>query len=236
MANSKADYPAGGQVSLIRELLATVQPGIPADREVIVQADRGIGTSSDLCRAVTELGWSYVFRVTSTTKVCTLDGDYAIASMVQPGEQWSATGLVFKTNGRLPATAHAIWDEGCETPWALVTNAPGLTGREYAMRNWQEQSFRDLKSGGWHWHDSRITHPDHMARLLVLLTLAYAWAIALGSLAVSLGRAQPLQRHADGRVTRHWSLFREGLQFFFEVVLRQDHFVALHFCPDSRFT
>ena len=55
----------------------------------------------------------------------------------------------------------------------VVTNDERLTGYEYARRNWQEQSFRDLKSGGWHWGDSRVRSPQHVANLLVLLALAY---------------------------------------------------------------
>lgn len=233
-ANSHEDYPAEGQVGMIAALLQAVKKGIDDDREVVVLADRGIGTSPDLCQAVVALGWCYLFRVTSMTKVCTDEGEFAIANMAQAGEQWSADGLVFKQRGQLPARAHAIWSAGYDQPWALVTNDTTLTGFEYANRNWQEQSFRDLKSGGWHWADSRITHPDHMERLLVLLVVAYAWSLALGSVAVAQGRSQPMQRHADGRKRRHWSLFKEGLRFFFEFVLRHNHFINLQFLPDPR--
>ena len=235
-ANSRADYPREGQVGLIAKLLRAVKQGIADNRAVVVLADRGIGTSSALCRAVMALGWCYLFRVTSLTKVCTVDGDFAIAKLAQPGGQQAVSGEVFKTNGRLPATAHAIWQAGCDQPWALVTNDPTATGFEYANRNWQEQSFRDLKSGGWRWSDSRITHADHMDRLLVLLVLAYAWAVALGSYAVANGHGHPLQCHKDGRVSRHWSLFKEGVQFFFEVVLRHDQFIEMQFLPDDRLT
>jgi hypothetical protein len=233
-ANSSDDYPAEGQVGLIEKLLKIIKEGIAQEREVVVLADRGIGTSPTLCQVVADLGWFYLFRVTCQTKVCTQEDEFTIAKMVTSGQQWSLAGSVFKTHGRLPATAHAIWTTGYDQPWALVTNDPSLSGYDYAKRNWQEQSFRDLKSGGWHWGDSRVIHPDHMNRLLVLLVLAYAWAVALGSVAVTRGQAQPLQCHQDGRVTRHWSLFKEGIQFFFEVVWRHDCFIDIHFLPDPR--
>jgi len=54
---------------------------------------------------------------------------------------------------------------------------------------------------------------------MLLLVIAYAWVLALGSQAVACDRSQPLQRHADGRITRHWSLFKEGLQFFTDWIL-----------------
>lgn len=235
-ANSSADYPQEGQVGVIERLLRSVQAGIPDERAVVVLADRGLGTSPDLCCAVAALGWSYLFRVTSMTKVCTDAGDFTIATMAQPGEQVSKAGLVFKQRGRLPAIAHARWSPGYAQPWALVTNDPTLTGWEYARRNWQEQSFRDLKSNGWHWAASRIRQPDHLARLLVLLALAYGWTLALGTIAVAQGRAHPDQRRPDGSRRRHWSLFKEGLQFFFEQLLRHHTFFDLQFFPSSRVT
>jgi len=129
---------------------------------------------------------------------------------------------------------YPVWTEGYDEPWALVTNDDTLIGFEYAQRNWQEQSFRDLKSGGWQWGTSRISHPDHMECLLVLLVVAYGWLLALGSHATARGLAHPLQRHADGHLRRHWSLFKEGLQFFMEVVQRFGQCLKLIFYPDPR--
>jgi hypothetical protein len=121
-------------------------------------------------------------------------------------------------------------------PWALVTNDARLTGIEYARRNWQEQSFRDLKSGGWRWGESRVRRPEHVSNLLILLVLAYVWLVALGSQAVTAGCARHLLRRADGSQRRLWSLFKEGLRYWFEVVQRQSVCRGLVFIPDTRFT
>lgn len=235
-ANDHTAYPSEGQVGMIETLLQQIQAGMPAGREVIVLADRGIGTSPDLCRAVNRLGWHYLLRVTCQSKICTDTGDYTIATMVQPGEVWSAEGRIFKKRGLIPAQARALWAVGYPEPWALVTNHPDLAGPEYACRNWQEQAFRDLKSGGWQWGDCRIRLPLHMDRLIALLALAYAWVIALGSHAVQLDLAAPLVRKPDGTFRRHWSLFKEGLHFFANVVRRHACFFSLSFFPDLRLT
>jgi Transposase DDE domain len=235
-ANSKMGYPPEGQVGLIRGLLQTVKAGLPAGVEVLVLADRGIGTSPDLCRAVAALGWHYLFRVTCQTKIVTTAGALTIAQQVQPGEIWAAQGLVFKQRGRIPAQARALWAAGYAEPWALVTHAERLSGAEYARRNWQEQSFRDLKSGGWHWQASRVRQAEHLARLLVLWVIAYTWTVALGSQAVAQGRAQPLPKRADGQPRRWWSLFKEGLRFFVEHIQRNTICSDLVFIPDRRFT
>jgi hypothetical protein len=235
-ANSKADYPAEGQVGMIRTLLEQVKAGIGEETSVLVLADRGIGCSPDLCRGVAALQWHYLFRVTCQTKLVTDDADYTIAQQVQPGEIWRQTGRVFKQRGHIPAHARALWGVGYDEPWALVTNDESLTGHEYAQRNWQEQSFRDLKSGGWHWGESRLRSPQHVANLLILLAIAYTWMVALGSQAVAAGCAQPLVRRADGTVRRLWSLFREGLRYFVQVVQRHTECLGLIFLPDTRFT
>lgn len=235
-ANSATEYPAEGQVGMIRRLLEQVQAGIGDDRSVLVLADRGIGCSPALCRVVEALHWRYLFRVTCQTKIVTADGDYTIAQQVQPGEVWMQSGQVFKQRGRIPAHARALWGIGYDEPWALMTNDERLTGHEYARRNWQEQSFRDLKSGGWHWGDSRLRSPHHVANLLILLAIAYTWIVALGSQAVAAGCAQPLVRRPNGTFRRLWSLFREGLRYFAQVVQRHTVCLGFTFIPDTRLT
>jgi hypothetical protein len=107
-ANRAAAYPAEGQVAMIADLLAVVKASLPGECEVLVLADRGIGCSPALCRAVDDLGWHYLFRVTCQTKIVTAAAEYTIAPQVQPGEIWAADGLVFKQRGRIPARAGGV--------------------------------------------------------------------------------------------------------------------------------
>lgn len=235
-ANDAAAYPDEGQVGMIEALLKIIKAGLAVDTQVLILADRGIGTSPALCQAVERLGWHYLFRVTCQTKLVTASQDLTIAQQVQPGDIWAGSGIIFKKRGRIPAHARALWTVGYDEPWALVTNDEQLTGHEYARRNWQEQAFRDLKSGGWHWGESRLRHPDHVDRLLVVLVLAYAWMIALGSFAVAAALARPLTKPARSFLRRAFSLFKEGLTFFAEVVQRFSAYRGLFFIPDKRFT
>lgn len=234
-ANSAQAYPEEGQVGMIDDLLGLIQQGLPAGCQVLVLADRGIGTSPDLCKAVDVRGWHYLFRVTKQSKIITGDGEYTIYEQVKAGEHWSASGVVFKKRGRIPAHARAVWSDGYEEPWALVTNDPSLTGYEYAQRNWQEQSFRDLKSGGWQWATSGVRCPERMARFMMILVVAYGWVIGLGSYAVHWQTARSLTRHANGQFRRQWSLFKEGLQLFAQYVVRKNVCLKLCFVSDKRF-
>ncbi len=234
-ANDSDTYPAEGQVEMIADLLRRVQAGVPATKSVLVLADRGIGTSPDLCHKVAAMGWHYLFRVTKQSKIITEDGEYTIYQQVHPAQTWAASGLIFKKRGRIPAYARAVWSDGYNEPWALVTNDEQLTGLEYAQRNWQEQCFRDLKSGGWQWSTSQVRRPDRMARFMMILVVAYAWVLGLGSYAVHWQRTRHLiQPTGETFRRRQWSLFKEGLQLFTDYVTRYGICLTLCFVSDKR--
>ena len=134
--------------------------------------------------------------------------------MTAPGQSYQASGLVFKKRGHIPAHVRVLWKEVAQERWALVTNDPRLTGWEYAQRMWIEEAFRDLKSHGWQVEQADLTDPARMARLWILLVVAYAWMLLLGQAVALAGQAAYLKRRADGTYVRRWSLFREGRQAF----------------------
>lgn len=233
-ANDSEAYPSEGQVKMIEGLLKLVQAGLSADHSVLVLADRGIGTSPELCRAVDEMGWRYLFRVTKQSKIITDEGEYTIYEQVNEGDTWQASGTVFKKRGRIPAHARALWSEGYNEPWALVTNDETLTGYEYAERNWQEQGFRDLKSGGWHWESSYVRSAEHMMHFLMILVVAYAWVLGVGSYAVHWQKARSLTCNPNGQPRRVWSLFKEGLNLFVDYMQRNSVCLKPCFVSDKR--
>ncbi|HVU15131.1 MAG TPA: transposase, partial [Phototrophicaceae bacterium] len=215
-ANSHADYPAEGQSRMIIRLLKSVHAGLPKNMRVRVLADRGIGTSPLLMRGIAALGWSFLFRVTKQSKLILSDGREVTfyQQVTQAGQRYAASGLVFKQRGRIPAHVRVLWKAGAQERWALVTNDPALTGWEYAQRMWIEEAFRDLKSHGWQVEASYLTDPARMARLWILLVVAYAWMLLLGQAVLAAGAAAHPRRRADGTYVRRWSLFREGRQAF----------------------
>lgn len=223
-----------GQVKLISALLQLIAEAVDFTHPPLVQADRGIGTSPDLCRAVHALGWRYLFRVQNHTKVLTRKNHYvALQQLVhKPGQQWSGYGVVFKQRGRLRAYVHVVWATGQAEPWCLVTNDPLVRGDWYAMRVWQEEAFRDLKSGGWQWQRSRVWQPDHADRLVLVLALAYAWTLTHGTLIM---HAPDLLRRVTRGHRRRFSLFRCGLRLLSGLLARQQPvWPGLFFAPAKR--
>lgn len=215
-ANCHADYPAEGQARMIIRLLKQVRAGLPAGMPVRVLADRGIGTSPLLLRGIAALGWTFLVRVTKQSKIILADGAQVtfFEQVQQPGQRYDASGVVFKKRGRIPAHVRVLWGQQAQERWALVTNDPQLTGWEYAQRMWIEEAFRDLKSHGWQVETNCLTDPKRMARLWIVLVVAYAWMLLLGAALATLGRCASPRRQANGTYVRRWSLFRQGWQAF----------------------
>jgi hypothetical protein len=227
------------QVALIGELLSWAAVGVPAGCVPLVQADRGIGCSPDLIRAVQGLGWRFLFRVQKSTRFRTHQGKaHRLDDLIMPGQCWSGSGFVFKKAGWLPATVHLIWQAGYAEPWCLITNDPSLSGHLYAFRFWQEAGFRDLKSDGWQWQASHIFTPDHADRLMLVMALAYALTLTAGLLAESDPIAYPVHKSSLSRTP--FSLFRLGLRLLdflqlsaFHIVLSVFHSASPPLLPKS---
>jgi hypothetical protein len=229
---SKA-YPAEGQVKMIEKLLKQVKASLHPTVRPVVQADRGIGTSPALVRVVKRLGWRFLFRVQQSTKLCTYRGQEF--TLGQQAHGWSAQGYVFKRRGRVRAYGFVHREFPHLESWCLITNDPSLCPDDYALRTWQEQGFKDLKSGGWHWHTSHVWQPEHAQRLLLVLALAYAWMLTLGTLAAH-APADVRAYFTHGK-RRLFSIFREGLRYF-RAFLDSPHPVCLRllFAPDKLLT
>jgi len=208
-------WPEGGQVGLINELLSWVLEGLPEGCVPLIQADRGIGTSPDLVRSVLALNWQFLFRIQRQTKVVLNGQERSLSHLVNaPGQHWSGHGKVFKKAGWIDATIHVIWEVGYKEAWFLITNAPQAKTHDgwlYAHRYWQEASFRDLKSDGWQWQVARIFTPAHANRLVLVLILAYAWMLTVGSYAFD---EPDLFRYVAKPSDKPFALFRLGLRLF----------------------
>jgi hypothetical protein len=218
------------QVHLITTLLDWVSAVLPAGCQPLLQADRGIGTSPELIRALTDRAWHYLFRVQNDVRLQTQTGSSRpLKHLVKPGEHWRGRGLVFKKAGWLPATVLVVWQAGCAEPWCLVTNAPDVHDFSDGLRSWQEAAFRDLKSDGWQWQRSRVWTPDHAQILLLGLTLAYAYTLTLGQMVL---QHPPLFRLiARPGKRQHFSLFRLGLRLWRFLTASHTAYVPSLFSP-----
>ena len=171
------------QVPLILTLLGWVKPAVPPGVEVVVEADRGIGTSPELLAGIEALGFAYLVRVAGHGRLRLRDGrEVMIRDLVRrPGERWQGEVAAFKKAGWRRCRAIACWEAGRKEPWLLLTNWRGARAQGYALRMWQEAGFRDLKSFGFGWQRSRVWRPAHANRLWLAMAVAYAWVVSLGT-------------------------------------------------------
>ena len=90
----------------------------------------------------------------------------------------------------------ACWEEGYDEPWFLVTDLDPdqAEGLWYGMRSWIEGGFKVLKSGGWQWQATRMTDPDRVERLWLVLAVATRYVLAVG------GEADEEEEFADAAV------------------------------------
>jgi len=231
-ANDAEAYPSQGQVLLIWGLLARVVEWLPPRARPLVEMDRGLGHSSAMLRALQTLPLHYLVRVKATARFTSSRGHGSLLSdLIKPGESLACSGTLFTRQRTVSVQLRLVWEIAQAEPWCLVTNDPSLRAAGYAVRMWQEESFRDLKSGGWQWQRSLVRLPRRAERLVLALALAYAWMLSQGTL---LAYAEPaLQREVCADRFNKYSLFRSGLRFFkrFVQVDVSKLYLGLFFAP-----
>jgi hypothetical protein len=212
------EWPAR-QVEVIRTLLERVACAMPAGAQVLVEADRGIGTSPELLRMIEQMGWRYLVRVQGSVRVVADGGQRAYRDLVcSRGQRFKGRVKAFKKAGWIDCVAVGVWEERQKEPWLLLTNLPEAEASWYALRWYEECAFRDLKSMGFQWQKSRVWDPERANRLWLVFALAYAWIIRLG-------RKERKKKPPQGR--RRHSLFRLGQR-----LLRQAMIVSRRLCYD----
>lgn len=187
------------QVELITTLLEWVSEGIADGTEVLVQADRGIGNSPRLLRAIDDMGWYYLVRVTGHVRLKREgESEVTFRSLIsKPGDSWHGQVDAFKKAGWIRCWAQGQWRKGHDDPWLLLTNYPKAQAEWYGMRMWEELAFRDFKSYGWQWQRSHVWNPDHANILWLVMALAYVWVISMGTHVIHSERSAR-SSHAEG--------------------------------------
>ena len=104
----------------------------------------------------------------------------------------------------------------------LATNGPAAAALNTYRKRWQiECLFGDSKTRGLNMEDTRITDPDKLSTLLVIVTLAITWA-HVSALADQAGAA--IKRRAHGYRCKSW--FRTGLDNLRNWILYKPHKAA----------
>lgn len=189
-------------------LLRQVQPLVPEGVTVTFLGD-GEFDGVRLLAQLEAWGWEYVCRTGSNARLCA-DGEECSFREITPlpGDAFSVPDALFTRQRYGPLLAVAVWRAGAREPLYLVSNLDLASEAVfwYRKRFRIETFFSDQKSRGFHLHQSHLSDPRRLARLMTACCLAYWWIVFLGQTA-----RQPEWRRVLHRVSRcDLSLFQLG--------------------------
>ncbi|HYE19022.1 MAG TPA: transposase [Tepidisphaeraceae bacterium] len=184
------------------DLLGQFKSLAPSGLQVIVLADRGL-YAKWLYQAIVSLGWHPFLRLNATDNIHfrPSGGDYVPLASLLPatGCCYSGVGTLFRTaRTRLPCTLAACWKDGCREGWFVASDLPPqqLDCAWYGLRSWIECSFKQAKSGGWNWQQTRMSDPERAARQWLAMAVAAVLLMRQG--AASETPSPPAPSPADG--------------------------------------
>ena len=156
--------------------------GLPA--QVWVLGDRGL-YSKRLFDVIRKAGWHPVMRIRPQGLYRRPQSKHwrSLDTLAFRGMNSIRRRVVCFKGDPVLCTLWVQWPARYDEPCLIVTDvAPRrLVGNPYALRTWIECGFKDLKRGGLHWEQCKITHPQRMERLLFIMALALFWLVRQGS-------------------------------------------------------
>lgn len=211
---------------LWQALFAQLQASVPTDWTVLVLADRGL-YARWLYEAIQQCGWHPFLRVNAggTYRPATGGSLRPLLSAVRAvGERWCGEVVCFQeTHSRLACTLVACWEPGHQDRWLVLTDLLPAHAQVawYSLRVWIECGFKDVKRGGWQWHQTKMTDPARAERLWLAMAVATLWVVSVGGEADARLPASNLEalppKHVARRQARsqmparQMSCFRRGL-------------------------
>lgn len=167
------------------QLLADLQAGVPKDCTLWLLFDRGL-YSKRLFQAVRQQGWHPFMRIRT-------QGSYKQAKRHNwrklQAAAWSGMRpYVMRVHcfkgDPLKAYLWVQWDLGQAEPRLLLSDlAPRHTrGNPYPLRMWIEANFKDWKRGGLRLEQTKMTDPQRLARLLLVVALTNLYLIRAGQM------------------------------------------------------
>lgn len=214
---------ARGQVefALQKLLLEYIVPLLPPATPVLLVADAGF-EAIELLEWLHAQKWQYVLRRNGKNlfrqhnpnlNICTDEHGFIRldAIPVQKGELLYLGAVDLTRSNPVSCYLTVYWQEGEDSPWLLVATDPNPQQmiRNYRLRMWVEEMYKDLKSAGFNLEKTHLTHKDRIEHLLLVVFLTYLFCTAMGSWVVKNG----LRRFIDAKSRRDKSYFRIGYDY-----------------------
>lgn len=190
------------------ELLRYVARMLPKDSPVYLLGDAGF-QSVHLLNWLGRMHWRFIIRQPGRCKVWQSGESWVKISDIALEEGQTRTlGWVRLTEKHNAGWFWLVmhWEKGEEEPWYLVSNHPKNLIGLYRLRMWIEEMYGDMKGHGFDLEATQLRSADRINQLLLGVSIAFVWLIALGSWVVKHGN-----RHLiDHKSRRDKSYFRLG--------------------------
>lgn len=173
-------------------LLLVLRSMIPREMKVIILADRGFGRT-ELARFCQNQGFEYVIRICPKVHVrCASYQGKLLDYPVHKGVCKLLKHVDYRQHRSVNQNIVVRWVRGLPAKrdecWFLMSSlegGPAQISKLYGRRMTIEQFFRDAKNkrNGWSLRDTRLSAPDRLDRMLLVLAIAYLLLCGLGLLA-----------------------------------------------------
>jgi hypothetical protein len=177
-------------------LLLVLRSMIPQQVKVILLADRGFGRT-ELARFCQKHGFSYVIRIQPKVHVnCASYKGKLIDYPVHKGVCKLLRSVAYRSHHAVMQNIVIRWVRDLppkrDECWFLMTDldaGPAQISKLYGQRLTIAELFRDHKNkrNGWSLRDTKITRPNRLDRLLLVLALAYLLLCGVGLISLQTG-------------------------------------------------
>jgi hypothetical protein len=165
-------------------LFAALEGVVPPDWKVIVMADRGL-YAAWLYQAIQKLGWHPMLRVNEDLSF-RAEGEENFSPIGQRvkrrGRGWKGKGEWSEHGEQMSGTVLIRWEKGYEEKLVVVTDLDEKESNAawYQMRFWIEDEYKDHKSGGWGWEQTKMMDPERAERQWLARAVAMQMAVLVG--------------------------------------------------------
>jgi hypothetical protein len=173
-------------------LILVLRDMIPRAMKVVILADRGFGRTA-LATFCQQQKLGYVIRIQPSVTIRLHGfGGKLLDYPVKKGIAKVLRRVRYRSDEAVIQSVVVRWRKDLpkkrDECWFLMTDQPGTAHqlcKLYGQRMTIEQLFRDDKSkrNGWSLRDTKITKPDRIDRLLLILAIAYLLLCGVGIIA-----------------------------------------------------
>lgn len=173
----QAEGPIGFDVQ--EKLLNEVTEMIPKGMKILLAADRFYGTAN-LIRYCQNRGWKYRVRLKGNLILREKQGEIQTKEIQTLGLKTIDKAEL--SNSGVFTSIGVLHEEGHEEAWIIAMDCKPNDSRvlDYGMRWSIEPMFSDFKSRGFRVTQTQLQHADRIERLLLIIAIAYYWAVSTG--------------------------------------------------------